>query len=55
MSNSAWCDLNRDVTILKLQDMCPSSKRKCEKPISITPDQYELEDKTAGWQLHVWR
>ena len=29
MSNSAWCDLNNDCTVLKLHEMCHNPK--CNK------------------------
>ena len=31
MSNSAWCDLNKNCTVLKLHDMCHNPKYKCQK------------------------
>ena len=43
MSNSAWCDLNKNCTVLKLHDMCHNSKGKCQKQITFTPHQYMLE------------
>ena len=29
MSNSAWCDLNKNCTVLKLHDRCHNPKCKC--------------------------
>ena len=29
MSYSAWCDLNKNCTVLKLHDMCHNPKCKC--------------------------
>ena len=43
MSNSAWCDLNKNCTVLKLHDMCHNPKCKCQKQITFTPKQFLLE------------
>ena len=43
MSNSAWCDLNKSCTVLKLHDMCNNPKCKCQKQITFTPKQFQLE------------
>ena len=43
MSNSAWCDLNKNCTVLKLHDMCHNSKCKCQKQITFSPNQFQLE------------
>ena len=43
MSNSAWCDLNEDCTVLKLHDMCHNSKCNCQKQITFSPRQFQLE------------
>ena len=43
MSNSAWCDLNKNCTVLKLHDMCHNAKCKCQKQITFTPNQFQLE------------
>ena len=43
MSNSAWCDLNKNCTVLKLHDMCHNPKCKCQKQITFTPKQFKLE------------
>ena len=43
MSNSARCDLNSNVKILKLYDKCPNPKCKGQKIITFTPHQYMLE------------
>ena len=43
MSNSAWCDLNKVCTVLMLNDMCHNSKCKCQKQITFTPKQFQLE------------
>ena len=37
MSNSAWFDLNKDCSILKLHDKCPNPKCKCQKNNTFTP------------------
>ena len=43
MSNSAWCDLNINCTVLKLHDMCHNPKCKCEKQITFTPKQFQFQ------------
>ena len=43
MSNSAWCDLNKDCTVLKLHDMCHNPNCNCQKQITFTPKQFQLE------------
>ena len=43
MSNSAWCDLNKDCTVLKLHDMCHNPKCKCQKQKTFSPRQFQLE------------
>ena len=43
MSNSAWCDLNKNGTVLILHDMCHNPKCKCQKMITFTPSQFQLE------------
>ena len=43
MSNSAWCALNKNCTVLKLHDMCHNPKCKCQKMITFTPNQFQLE------------
>ena len=43
MSNSAWCDLNKKCTVLKWHDMCHNPKCKCQKQITFSPKQFQLE------------
>ena len=43
MSNSAWCDLNNKITVLKLHDLCHNPECKCQKQITFTPKQFQLE------------
>ena len=43
MSNSAWCDLNKDCTALNLHDMCHNPKSNCQKQITFTPRQFQME------------
>ena len=43
MNISAWCDLNKNCTVLKLHDMCQKPKCKCQKQITFTPKQIQLE------------
>ena len=48
MSNSAWCDLNKNCTVLKLHDFCHNPKCKCQKQITFSPNQFQLE--VAGFK-----
>ena len=43
MSNSDWCDLNKNCTVLKLHNMCHNAKCKCQKQITFSPNQFQLE------------
>ena len=43
MSNSAWCYLKKDCTVLKVHDMCHKPKCNCQKQITFTPHQFRLE------------
>ena len=43
MSNSAWFDLNSKGNILKLPDKSPNPKCHCQKIITFTPEQLQLE------------
>ena len=43
MSNSAWCGLKGRVGILKLLNICHNSKCKCQKQITFTSRQFQLE------------
>ena len=43
MSKSAWSGLNSNVTILKINGICPNENFKCQKQIIFTPRQFELE------------
>ena len=43
MSNSAWCDLNKNCTVLKLHDMCHNPKTNCQKQITFNPKKFQLE------------
>ena len=40
MGNSAWCDLNKNCTVLNLHDMCHNPKCKCQKQITFTLKNY---------------
>ena len=35
MSNSAWCDLNKNCTVLKLHDFGHTPKCKCQKKLLL--------------------
>ena len=48
MSNSAWCDWNKNCTVLKLYHMCHNPKCKCQKQITSSPNQFQLEG--AGFE-----
>ena len=48
MSNSAWCDLNKNCTVLNLHDFCHNLKCKCQKQITFSPNQFQLEG--AGFE-----
>ena len=43
ISNSAWCDLNGNGNTLKLHDNCLNGKCKCQKQITFSPRQFQLE------------
>ena len=43
MSSRAWCDLNENCTDLKLPDFGHNPKCKCQKQITFTPNQFQLE------------
>ena len=43
MSNSAWSDLNKNCTVLKLHDICHNLKCIGQKQITFTPKQFQLE------------
>ena len=49
MSNSAWTDLYSEGNILKLHDKCPNPKCGCQKIITFTPHQFQLEG--AGFKI----
>ena len=51
MSNSAWCDLNKNCTVLKLHDMCHNPKCKCQKQITFSPNQFQLEGRSIKNKL----
>ena len=42
MSNSAWCDSNKNCTILKLHDFCHNPKCKCQKQITFSRNRFQL-------------
>ena len=43
MSNSAWCDLNKNFTVLKLHVLCHNPKNNCQKQTTFTTSQFQLE------------
>ena len=53
MSNSARCDSNKKCTVLKLHDMCHNPKCRCQKQITFSPNQFQLEG--AGFKSTMKR
>ena len=51
MSNKAWCDLNKKGDHLKVHDMCPNLYFKCQKQITVTPRQIQLDGNGFKSQL----
>ena len=45
ISNSAWCDLNKNCTVLKLLDLCHNLECNCQKQLTFSPKQKMLEGK----------
>ena len=43
MSKSAWYDLNKNCTVLKLHDISHTHKCNCQKQITFTPRQFHFE------------
>ena len=43
MSNSAWCDLDKNCTMLKIHDMCHNPKCKCQEQKTFGPSLFQLE------------
>ena len=43
MSNSAQCDLSNKGQILKMQDISPNIRCKCQKQNIFTPRHFQLE------------
>ena len=43
MRISVRCELNKNCTVLKLHDMCHNPKCNCQKQITFTPNQFQLE------------
>ena len=48
MLNSAWCDLNKNCTVLNLHDMWHNPKCKCQKQTTFGPKHFQLE--VAGFK-----
>ena len=51
ISNSAWCNLNKNCTVLKLHDMCHNPKCNCQKQITFTPKHFQLEGGSIKCEL----
>ena len=43
MTYSAWCDLNKKCTVLRLPDMCPNSQCICQKQITFSRGYFQME------------
>ena len=43
MSNSAWCDLQKSCIVLNLHDMCHNPNCNCQKQITFSTRQFQLE------------
>ena len=43
MSSSAWCDRNKKCTVSKLHDFCQNPKCKCQKQVTFSPNNFQLE------------
>ena len=43
MNISAWCDSNKKCTVLKLHLICHIPKCDCQKQLTFTPEQFQLE------------
>ena len=54
MSKSAWCDLNKYCTVLKLHDMCHNPKCNRQKQINFTPEQFQLEGGSIKSKVHIF-
>ena len=40
MSNTAWCNLYAKCDILKIRDICPNPKFKCQKQFTLHLDTF---------------
>ena len=49
-SNSEWCGSNSKADILKLHDIGPNAKCKCQKQSIFTPGKFELE--VGGYKIY---
>ena len=43
MSNLSWCGLNIERNVLKVKDMCPNLKCKCQKQFTFTQNQFQVD------------
>ena len=43
MNNSAWCDLNKNCTVLKFHDARHNPKCKCQKQITFGPNHIQIK------------
>ena len=48
MSELSWCDFYNNGNQLRTQDVCPNPRCKCQKQITFTPNQFQLEG--AGYK-----
>ena len=51
MSNSAWCDFKKKFTVLKLHDLCHNPKSNCQKQITFSLKQFQLESGSIKTEL----
>ena len=52
MSSLARCDLNNKSDLLKLHDTCPNNKWFCQKMITFSPKQFQMEGSGFKSKLH---
>ena len=51
MSNSAWCNLNKNCAVLKTHDICHNPKCTCQKQDTFTPEQFQTEGESIRKKL----
>ena len=43
MSNLSWCVLNNEGNLVRIHDMCPNLKCKCQKQFTLNANQFQIE------------